>query len=133
MPLPPGYHGYTEGAEPQDLFRGIAFVLPFAEGVPLVTLDLSRLVPASAVYTGQLTVSAPGVRIQLPDLPCRSASIRALPTNTGSIYLGNDHVDSGNGYILSPGDTIDIAIDNLRRLYLEVGVANEGICYIVLM
>jgi hypothetical protein len=131
MPREVGYQGYTVGAEQERGPRGISVILPFEEGVPLVTLDLSRIIPGSAVYTGRATVPIAGSRVQLPDLPCRSVTIRALSTNAGNIYFGNELVDSGRGFPLAAGDALDLAIDNLRRLYIDAANNGDGIAFLV--
>jgi hypothetical protein len=128
---PIGYKGYTVGAEQEPGPRGISVLIPFEEGVPLFTLDLSRIIPGSAVYTGRVTVPIAGSLVQLPDLPCRSATIRALSTNAGDIYFGNELVDSGRGFPLAAGDCLDLAIDNLRRLYIDAANNGDGIAYLV--
>jgi phosphatidylserine/phosphatidylglycerophosphate/cardiolipin synthase-like enzyme len=125
------YKGFTRGAEQPAQRPAPAAPPTTEEGVPIQTLDLGKILPLEAVWTGQLTVPSPGARVQLPDVPCRSASLRALSSNTGSIYLGNELVNSATGYVLSPGDALDLAIDNLRRLYIDAAVANEGICFLV--
>jgi len=83
------------------------------------------------VFTGQASVTTAGLRVQLPDVPCRSASIRARPANTGNVFLGDELVNSATGYILRPADIIDLAIDNLRRLYIDAAVNGEGIAWLV--
>jgi hypothetical protein len=132
MGRPIGFQGYTVGAESEPGPKGITVVLPFEEGVPLFTLDLSRIIPGSAVYTGRVTVPIAASRVQLPDLPCRSATIRALSANAGAIYLGNELVDSGRGFPLAAGDCFDLAIDNLRRLYIDAANNGDGIAYLVI-
>lgn len=131
MGRPIGFQGYTVGAEDAEGPRGIALILPFEEGVPLVTLDLSRIVPGSAVRCGRQTVAIAGERVQLTDLPCRSASIRALSGNAGDIYLGDERVDSSTGFPLAAGDCLDLAIDNLRRLYIDAANNGDGIAYLI--
>jgi hypothetical protein len=82
---------------------------------------------------GQLTVASHGTAEQLPDQDCKAVTIRALPTNTGYIYLGDATVDATHGLVLSPGDGQDIALDNLNRLYIDSDVDGEGISYLWVM
>jgi hypothetical protein len=125
------YKGFTRGAE-RPAQRPAPDAPPTTEdGVPIQTLDLGKVLPLEAVWTGRQAVTTAGVRVQLPDVPCRSATIRALSTNTGAVYLGNELVDAATGFPLAAGDALDIAIDNLRRLYLDAAVAGEGIAYLV--
>lgn len=132
MGRPIGYQGDTVGAEDADRPRGIAVLFPFQEGVPLVTLDLSRIVPASSVYSLRVTVPIAGERVQLPDHPCRSACIKALAGNVGAIYIGHERIDSSDGFPLAAGDSLDLAIDNLRRLYIDAANNNDGIAVLLL-
>jgi phosphatidylserine/phosphatidylglycerophosphate/cardiolipin synthase-like enzyme len=125
------YRGFTRGAEQPARVPLPATPPTTEEGVPIQTLDLGKILPPEAVWTGRLTVPSPGARVQLPDVPCRSATIRALSTNTGSVYLGNELVDSSTGFPLAAGDAVDIAIDNLRRLYIDAAVADEGVAFLV--
>jgi hypothetical protein len=97
--------------------------------------------PLTTVSTGQVVVAVPGVRVQLhAGLPCVVVSIAARSTglvegessNVGWIYIGGAGVTSANGRILEPGDVIDMAIDNLNRLYIDADVAGDGISYLAL-
>jgi len=125
------YKGFTRGAE-QPAQRPAPDAAPTTEeGVPIQTLDLGKVLPLEAVWTGRAVVTTAGVRVQLPDVPCRSATIRALSANTGAVYLGNELVNAATGFPLAAGDAVDLAIDNLRRLYIDAAVGGEGIAYLV--
>lgn len=87
---------------------------------------ITPFVPTS-VGCGQKTVTTAGTRVQLADIACKAVSIAALDSNTGVIYLGDSSVDSTNGRILEPRDSIDLAIDNLNRLYIDSEVNGESI------
>ena len=88
--------------------------------------------PATVISTGQVVTNA-GARVQLnANLPCMVVSIAAKPANTGNVFLGDVTVTSANGRILAPGASIDIAIDNLNRIYLDVAVNGEGVSYMAL-
>jgi len=132
MGRPGGYQGWPVGAKEPEGQQGIAVILPFQEGVPLVTLDLSRIVPASAVYTLRVTVPIAGERVQLPDRQCRSASIKALVGNAGEVYIGHELIDSSDGFPMAAGDSLDLAIDNLRRLYIDAANNGDGIAVLLL-
>jgi hypothetical protein len=89
--------------------------------------------PLTTISTGQVTTNA-GARVQLHvGLACVVVSVSALPGNTGNIALGNNAVTMANGRILGPGMSIDCAIDNVNRLYLDVAVNGEGISYMALL
>lgn len=80
--------------------------------------------------SGQLNVTTAGTRVQLPSQACKAVSIAAKPANTGNVYLGDSSVTSANGRILDAGDTIDLAIDDLSRLYIDADTDGEGISYL---
>ncbi len=126
-----GYRGHTVGAEPRRRPPPRPAPPTTEDGIPVTTVDLSQVIPPSSVFTGQASVTTAGLRVQLPDVPCRSASIRARPANTGNVFLGDELVNSATGYILRPADIIDLAIDNLRRLYIDAAVNGEGIAWLV--
>ncbi len=125
------YRGFTHGADRPAQRQAPAAPPATEEGVPIQTLDLGKVLPLEAVFTGRVTVPTPGTRVQLPDVPCRSATIRALSTNTSAVYVGNELVDADTGFPLAAGDALDLAIDNLRRLYLDAAVAAEGIAFLI--
>lgn len=63
------------------------------------------------VISGQRTVTTAGTAVPLSATPllARAVAIKALPGNTGVVYIGNDgagDVTSANGYPLSAGDQI---------------------------
>jgi hypothetical protein len=84
----------------------------------------------TSVGSGQATVADAGTRAQLTAQACKAVSIAANPDNTGNIFLGDVTVSSANGRILAPGDAVDLAIDNLNRLYIDAAVDGEGISYL---
>ena len=93
-------------------------------------VDLVTPFTPTAVGSGQATVAAAGSTEALPAQACKAVSIAANPDNTGNIFLGDSTVSSANGRILAPGDTLDLAIDNLNRLYIDAAVDGEGISYL---
>ena len=84
----------------------------------------------TSVTSGKDTVAAAGSHEQMANVPCKGVSIKALSTNTGMIYLGPDGVEAATGYQLAAGESIDIAIDNLNRLYIDAAVTGEGVTYL---
>jgi hypothetical protein len=129
---PVAYRGWSRGAETPARPRPPIEEVPAPEGVPVHVPDLSRLIPASAVYTGRTPVVTAGVRVQLPDIPARSVSILALAGNAGEVYLGDVTVNATIGFPLAAGDGVDLAIDNLRRLYLDAANNGDAIAFLVI-
>ena len=79
------------------------------------------------VVPSNVSVSTPGVRVQLPSVACKSVTVKAMAQNTGLVYVGDGSVTSGNGFQLSPGDSVSVDIDNVNRLWIDAAVANEGV------
>lgn len=57
--------------------------------------------------------------------------LRSLSSNTGIIYVGTSSVSSSNGFFLSPGDSIQLPVNNSNLVYLISDVASQCVCYIV--
>ncbi|OHD79803.1 MAG: hypothetical protein A3J97_11060 [Spirochaetes bacterium RIFOXYC1_FULL_54_7] len=85
--------------------------------------------------SGQVTVSTAGTAV-----PCTTAGvsgagsfyIKALPANTGVIYVGTtggSDVTSSNGYPLSALDAILVTVTSLSELYVDATVSGEGIAW----
>ena len=94
-------------------------------------LLLPSTVPLTAPVNGQTTVAVAGTRVQLPTAAGVAASIKALPSNTGNIFLGDAAVASANGHVLAAGDAVNVAIDNLNRFWIDAAVNGEGVSHLV--
>lgn len=58
-------------------------------------------------------------------------SVKAHPDNVGVVYIGSTNaVAASTGYPLSPGDSIDLAIDDDAAIY-AIGTAADVVCWIV--
>jgi hypothetical protein len=97
-------------------------------GVDVLTLPqpTSPTTPTSGVKT----VTTADTRVQLDNVACKAVSIKAHAANTGIIYLGNVAVAAANGFRLAAGESVDIAIDNVNRLYIDASVNGEGVSYL---
>lgn len=95
-------------------------------------LLISTAVPftPTSVDSGQLAVTTPGTRVQFPTQAVRAVSIQARPANTGNVFLGDSGVTAANGRILAARDAVDVAIDNLNRLWLDAAVGGEGVSFL---
>ena len=81
-----------------------------------------------AVYSGQKTVAVAGSAERLAsDQPVNGAvQVRALPGNTGTVYLGNagGDVSPTSGMPLAPGDAVDFTwVGNLSELWLDAATS----------
>lgn len=89
------------------------------------------------VATGQQSVSSPGTAEALNDgTPLRvpnnaSVAVRANSDNDGTVYLGDETVDSATGGILAAGESLTLAVDNVATLYIDADTAEDGVSWIV--
>jgi len=87
-----------------------------------------------AARSGQITVTTAGTAVQGTSTPKYTGFyIRALSTNGGLVYVGNDgagDVTNANGYELSPGDDIYIECENLNELWFDAASDGYKLCWI---
>ena len=84
------------------------------------------------ILSGQLTVTTAGTAVQGPSVP-GAAFVRALSSNTGAIYVGQDgasDVTSTNGYELSPGDALPFVVRNLEDYWFDTATNGNKVCWI---
>ena len=87
-------------------------------------------IPTTIVMDQTSTVTA-GTRVQLGTNTCASVTIKALVGNTGIMYIGDVTVDSTNGFELSAGDSISLAVNNSNVVYIDSSVSAEGVSFIL--
>ena len=70
--------------------------------------------------TFQFTVST--TPTALGNKAVKMVTIKADKGNTDAVYIGFDSsVSSGNGFALDPGESVDIVIDDLGKVYVVSG------------
>jgi hypothetical protein len=90
--------------------------------------------PASTVLNGLVTTGTAGTAVALgTSTAIKAVGIRALATNTGLVYVGDSSVSSANGYQLSAGESVSLAVDNLASVYINPAVDSESASYIALV
>ena len=86
--------------------------------------------------SAQVTVPAAGTAVQFADQLIDSGLlIKALPGNTGIMYIGNtgSNVTTTTGMPLSAGNTLTLDhIGNMSELYLNATVSGEGIAWLAM-
>lgn len=87
--------------------------------------------PVSVAY-GQKTVVTAGTRIAVHTslLIYSGVSIKANSNNTGVLYIGGPSVTASNGYVLRPGESIFIVINNPIAISVDSSVSGDGFSYI---
>jgi hypothetical protein len=86
--------------------------------------------------SGVITVTTAGTEVRGTNQPGNAFMIKALPSNTGYIYVGNngdDTVGSGSGYWLSAGDYVPMfKIGNLNQILFDSSVDGEKACWLLI-
>jgi hypothetical protein len=83
------------------------------------------------VWHGQTTVGETAVVLASSATLTQGVTIKSKASNTGKIYVGNsDSVTSSTGHILSPGDSVFVACNDLALLYLISDTASQSVTYI---
>ena len=96
-------------------------------------MGLSKVLVAGlpAVYTGKKTVPTAGTPVVLAAAqPVTSVTVKALSTNTGTIYVGNSAVASTNGFQLAKSDSVSLDILDLSTVWIDSSVNGEGVTYL---
>lgn len=94
---------------------------------------------STTLVSGQTAVAAAGTEVVFTTAGTvtRTVIIKALATNTGNIYVGNDgtnHVASTTGLVLAAGEGVSIDIDHSKTpVYVDSAVNGEGISWIYLV
>lgn len=87
-----------------------------------------------AARSGQITVTTAGTAVQgTATAMYMGFYIRALSTNSGVVYVGNDgasDVTSSNGYELAAGDDIYIECENLSELWFDAATNGDKFSWI---
>lgn len=88
--------------------------------------------------SGQKTIATAGTELALAATGIGmnvGVAIRALSTNTGKMYVGNDGagaVSSSTGYELSAGDQIVISqVDDLANIMIDASENGEKVSWLI--
>lgn len=83
-----------------------------------------------ATVTAAVLVAAPTVE---PFKRCTAAGvlIKAHLDNTAKVYIGPSGTTVANGYVLDPGESITIPIDEISKVY-GITTGTQKICYLYL-
>jgi hypothetical protein len=84
----------------------------------------------TTISNGKTTVATAGTRVTLASsTTVRSIVVKALNSNTGTIYVGNSTVASSNGLQLAAGESVAFDLTNLNTVNLDSSVNGEGVTY----
>lgn len=99
----------------------------------IANLGIATIAVPPTVYNGKTMVTTAGTRVVLASSQAilSGVTIKALAANTGTIYVGSSTVASTNGYALTAGQTVFLAIANLNTVNIDASVTGtEGVTYI---
>jgi hypothetical protein len=84
--------------------------------------------PPITLYSNTVPVPTAGTPVAIAgSVSIKRITLKAYGTNTGKIYVG----DSTTQYLeLEAGESIDINIDNLSKVWIDADVNAEGVTYI---
>ena len=87
--------------------------------------------------SGIKTIQTAGTALPLGSQPVVGPlMVKALTTNTGLVYIGNDgagDVSSSNGFPLSAGNVVILNhISNLSAVIVDSAVNGEGVAWLIL-
>lgn len=88
---------------------------------------------ATIQLSGQITVTTAGTEVQGGNIACDGIFVKAMSTNTGKVYIGNDGagaVASTTGYELSAGEQVYLNIKNLNLLWVDASADAQKVCWL---
>jgi hypothetical protein len=102
-----------------------------ASGAVSVTGTVTANLPSnSLIVTGQQKIGTTGTPVNLPNQTVLNrVTVKAYKGNTNDLYIGYSTVNNtgsgnGNGFILSPGETVTLYVGNTADLWIN-GTAND--------
>lgn len=62
----------------------------------------------------------------------KSVTIKANAGNTGKVYVGHDaNVTAATGFQLAAGESVEIAVDTLAKVFVIADAASQGYSWVV--
>jgi hypothetical protein len=114
---------------------GIALSNPLPNGANNIgTVNLNT---SLVLYTGQAKIATTGTAVYLTGSSTpivNQVTVKSLAYNTSDVMVGltgvtNTEDGTGNGFILSPGDSVDIPISNISYIFVN-GAAGSIVSYL---
>lgn len=101
---------------------------PLPTFLPVGATQVSTL--PDVVLSGQVTTTA-GTQVALAaSTAILGVGVKALPTNTGNVYVGDSTVSSSSGLILQANDSASFDIDDLALVFFDVDNTGEGVSWL---
>jgi len=93
-------------------------------------------------FAKAVAVAGTAEALSATQLYAKEVKIKSPSTNTDAVYLGDSTVAAANGYVLAPGEELDLAslltdpteetVFDLSTIYADVAVNTEGVVVIYL-
>lgn len=84
--------------------------------------------------TGAVMVAKAGTKAQLSttSVTCKKVTVQALPSNTGSIWIGGSGVSAAgtSGYWLASTFSITLTVSDLNMVFIDADANAQGVSYI---
>lgn len=99
-------------------------------------VNVQKQLPPTAIKSGKAIVTASGTAQPLAAeyTAISKITVTALYANQGNIYIGDDITLASEfiGVPLTPGQAIDIQINDLSKIYIDAEQSNDGVSFITL-
>jgi len=86
--------------------------------------------PTTIPTAGIFVVTAASGGATLPPQAVISVTIKAMSENSGNIHIAGTALQSGEGFVLEPGEAVNIDIDNLNKIYVLAEVSGDRVTYL---
>jgi hypothetical protein len=87
-------------------------------------------VPTSITSGGIFLVTAASGGAILTSSPCVSVTIKAMSKNSGDIYIAGNPMQSGQGFVLEPGEAVNLDVDNMGRAWLLAMISGDRVTFV---
>ena len=101
-----------------------------SSGLPSGAATSVKQAPSSTVVTGQQTITTSAVQLNSGTSVTvkHKLLVKALSTNSGITYVGPSGVSATTGYALQAGDSVELDVDNVNKLY-AIGTASDKLTW----
>ena len=93
-------------------------------------IEISRRTTTSFSYN-QVTVGTSAVQLATSSTPLKfGIVVKADPSNSGKVYVGDSSVSTSNGYCLTAGEGIAFEIDDASKVYVVADTDNQKVYWL---
>lgn len=128
---------YTAGSSPTDALSAIDLGRAAVSGLtPMVQEITHEVTGSTTIAPVKVTTAGTRVRLNATSLLVRKAIIQALPTNTGTIVIGDANVVAAigtqasptlRGIQLNPADSLSFEFNDLTNVWIDSVTSGDGV------